>query len=96
MVEVLKITPIIEVFEGTTYGLPNYINEKGESVMFDPNNVGAQVYQAYMYRYTRALVRRYIQKYPGKIFFYQIENELNEAYLAGFIDYFSFFWNVFC
>lgn len=69
------IVPIIEVSEGTTNGLPTY---KGE--VADPNVIGADLYLAYQYRFARAAVNRY-KKY---CYLYQIENELNEAWLAGF------------
>jgi hypothetical protein len=68
------LTPIVEVFEGTVKGLPKY---KDEPV--DPVLVGETPFLAYAYRYARAAVNRY----KAHVSFYQIENELNEAWLAG-------------
>jgi hypothetical protein len=69
-----SITIIGEVTEGTVMGLPNF----GDSV-FDPNVVGEDVYLAYVYRAARATVSRYKQR----VHMWQIENELNEAFLAS-------------
>ena len=69
-----NITIIGEVTEGTVTGLPKF----GES-LFDPNVVGEQIYLAYVYRAARATVSRYQQR----VHMWQIENELNEAFLAS-------------
>jgi hypothetical protein len=69
-----SINVIGEVTEGTVMGLPSY----GDS-FFDPNVVGEDVYLAYVYRAARATVSRYKQR----IHMWQIENELNEAWLAS-------------
>ncbi len=69
-----SVTVIGEVTEGTLMGLPSF----GDSV-FDPNVVGEETYLAYVYRAARATVRRYKQR----VHMWQIENELNEAYLAS-------------
>jgi hypothetical protein len=44
----------------------------------DPNLIGVDLYLAYQYRFARAAVKRY--KSVTKL--WQIENELNEAFLA--------------
>jgi hypothetical protein len=51
------------------------------STPFDPNIVGEQTYLAYIYRYARAAVHRY----KAMVNIWQIENELNEAYLTAVI-----------
>lgn len=66
---------IIEVGEGTFNGLPKYNN-----TLADPNTIGQQLYLAYQYRFCRAAVNRY-KAYSN---LWQIENELNEAWLSGF------------
>jgi hypothetical protein len=71
---------IAEAFEGTVFGLPHLaIGSKHDGQPADPNYIGEDVYLAYAYRYTRCLVHRY----KGRVHFWQIENELNEAWLAG-------------
>eukprot|EP00762_Andalucia_godoyi_P000365 ANDGO_03119.mRNA.1 hypothetical protein AMSG_04865 len=82
VVQTGSITPIIEVFEGTVFGLPR-INRNGTEELFDPNVVGVEVYLGYMYIVARATARRYSAA-PYNVRLWQIENELNEAYLAGF------------
>lgn len=68
-----SIQVIGEVTEGTSSGLPNY-----NGTFFDPNVVGQDVYLAYVYRAARATVNRY----KNRISLWQIENELNEAWIA--------------
>jgi hypothetical protein len=70
-----NMTPIVELSEGTHYGLPRY-----NDTYADPSVIGIPLYLAYQYRFCRAAVHRY--KTFG-VTFYQIENELNEALLAG-------------
>ncbi len=77
-VAAVNVTAIIEVGEGTLNGLPIW-----EGAAADPNRIGNELYCAYQYRTARAVVRRYQPIYPH-IRLYQIENELNEAYLSGF------------
>jgi hypothetical protein len=70
-----NITPVVEIGEGTFYGLPLY---KGE--LADPAVIGNELYLAYQYRFARAAVHRY----KDVISLWQIENELNEAFLSTF------------
>ena len=63
-----------EVGEGTNTGLPRFNDS-----FFDPNVVGETAYLGYLYRSTRAIVRRY----KDRVALFQIENELNEAWLAS-------------
>lgn len=72
-----NITPIVELSEGTHYGLPRY-----NGTYADPSVIGVPLYLAYQYRFCRAAVHRY--KARG-VHMYQIENELNEAFLSGFM-----------
>ena len=74
---IANITPIGEVGEGTIGGLPLY---NGKTA--DPSIIGADLYLAYMYRYSRAVVNRF----KAHIGIWQIENELNEAYLSMFSE----------
>ncbi len=69
------LEPLIEIGEGTFYGLPKY-----NGTLADPSVIGIDLYLAYQYRFCRAAVRRY--KAHCKL--WQIENELNEAFLSGF------------
>lgn len=69
-----SITIIGEATEGTFMGLPSF-----GSSLFDPNVVGRDIYLAYVYRAARATVNRY----KDRISMWQIENELNEAWLAS-------------
>jgi hypothetical protein len=71
-----NITPIVELSEGTHFGLPHY-----SGTYADPSVIGISLYLAYQYRFCRAAVHRY--KSMG-VKLYQIENELNEALLSGF------------
>jgi hypothetical protein len=71
------VNVIGEVGEGTVQGLP-LISKHGD--VFDPNVVGKQTYLAYIYRAARAVVARY----KHRITVWQIENELNQAWLAMF------------
>lgn len=71
-----NMTPIVELSEGTHYGLPRY-----NGTYADPSVIGIPLYLAYQYRFCRAAVHRY--KNMG-VKLYQIENELNEALLSGF------------
>lgn len=71
-----NITPIVELSEGTHFGLPRY-----NGTFADPSVIGIPLYLAYQYRFCRAAVHRY--KTMG-VKLYQIENELNEALLSGF------------
>lgn len=75
--EAKGLEPIIEVGEGTFYGLPRLGNSSGP--VADPVVLGRQCYLAHVYRAARAVAARYGK--PGWIF--QIENELNEAWLAA-------------
>jgi hypothetical protein len=68
------LTPLIEVGEGTFNGLPA-IN----GTIADPGVIGRELYLAYQYRAARAVADRHGHASP----LFQIENELNEAYLAG-------------
>lgn len=80
-----NITPVVEVSEGTHYGLPRY-----QDTYADPSVIGVDLYFAYQYRFCRAAVHRY----KGVVHLWQIENELNEALLAG-VDgqrIFNFLW----
>jgi hypothetical protein len=70
--------PIVEVFEGTTYGLPRLANGS----IADPAILGEERYLGYMYMVARGIARRYVFRHNVTLF--QIENELNEAFLAGF------------
>ena len=70
-----NITPLVEIGEGTFYGLPKY---KGQYA--DPAVIGNELYLAYQYRFARAAVHRY----KDVISLWQIENELNEAFLSTF------------
>ena len=80
-----NITPVVEVSEGTHYGLPRY-----QDSYADPSIIGVDLYFAYQYRFCRAAVHRY----KHVVHLWQIENELNEALLAG-VDgqrIFNFLW----
>ena len=72
-----SIEIIGEVTEGTTSGLPSF-----NGTFFDPNVVGKDLYLAYVYRAARATVSRY----KNRVKFWQIENELNEAWVARWAD----------
>lgn len=67
-------TPVIEIGEGTHYGIPKF-----NGTLADPSVIGVESYLAYQYRACRATVNRYKQH----VSLWQIENELNEAFLAG-------------
>jgi hypothetical protein len=84
----IGIIPVPELTEGTVYGQPKY-----NGALFDPSTVGIPTYLAYQYRWTRACVHRFKTKYPN-ITLYQIENELNEAFLEGLAGQrtISFIW----
>lgn len=69
------VEPVIEVGEGTHYGLPKY-----NGTLADPGVIGMDLYLAYQYRFTRAVAHRYRKR---GVQLFQIENELNEALLAG-------------
>lgn len=71
-----NITAVVELSEGTHYGLPRY-----NGTYADPSIIGLDLYLAYQYRFCRAAVHRYKDK---NVHLYQIENELNEAWLSGF------------
>eukprot|EP00339_Tiarina_fusa_P018675 CAMPEP_0117082332 /NCGR_PEP_ID=MMETSP0472-20121206/57983_1 /TAXON_ID=693140 ORGANISM="Tiarina fusus, Strain LIS" /NCGR_SAMPLE_ID=MMETSP0472 /ASSEMBLY_ACC=CAM_ASM_000603 /LENGTH=374 /DNA_ID=CAMNT_0004810537 /DNA_START=295 /DNA_END=1415 /DNA_ORIENTATION=+ len=74
------ISPIIEIGEGTDHSLPTVSDEfNSTSGVADPGTVGMEQYLAYMYRYSRAVVHRYKQD----VTIWQIENELNDAYLEA-------------
>mmetsp|Transcript_14288 Transcript_14288/g.21598 ORF Transcript_14288/g.21598 Transcript_14288/m.21598 type:complete len:432 (+) Transcript_14288:38-1333(+) len=79
------INSIIEIGEGTQWCLP-YLDHKQSEEVIDPNNVGKEAYLAYIYRYSRAVVRRY----KKDVKMYQIENEMNEAYLYSIIGWKKF------
>ena len=70
------LEPLIEIGEGTYNGLPRY-----SGTIADPSVIGVDLYLAYQYRFGRAAARRY----KGKARIWQIENELNEAFLSGFM-----------
>lgn len=74
------ISPIIEIGEGTDHTLP-YVSSAFNSTtgVADPGTIGEQQYIAYMYRYSRAVVHRY----KSNVTIWQIENELNDAYLEA-------------
>jgi len=72
-----NISIIMELGEGTVQALPKL---NTSNINFDPNVVGEEVYLAHMYRYCRAAVMRYKSK---QVSLFQIENELNEAWLAS-------------
>lgn len=71
------IVPIIEIGEGTIYGLPRLGTSGGKPA--DPHLLGEAVYLGHVYRYARATVRRYARVCS----MWQIENELNDAWLEG-------------
>ena len=85
-----KLTIFMEIGEGDSTTLPLYNN-----TIFDPNVVGSDVYLAYIYRYSRAAVRRY----KDRVQYYQTENELNESWLEGYVlfigCFFLFAYNIF-
>ena len=76
----LGIQPIIEIGEGTNHCLPK-VSETFNSTSgyADPGTVGEEQYLAYMYRYSRAVVHRY----KANVTIWQIENELNDAYVEA-------------
>ncbi|KNC48416.1 uncharacterized protein AMSG_04865 [Thecamonas trahens ATCC 50062] len=67
---------VLQVGGGATNSLPHY----GADDIADPNVIGAEVYLAYMYMTSFACAKRYV---ASGVHLYQIENELNEAYLAS-------------
>jgi hypothetical protein len=71
-----SVKVIGEVGEGTVFGLPRFEND-----FFDPNVVGTSTYLAYVYRASRATVARY----KSHVHMWQIENELNEAWLESIL-----------
>lgn len=71
------IKPLIEIGEGTTHCLPPIGSSSGPPA--SPDNLGDSNYLAYMYRYCRAAVHRY----KDRVGIWQIENELNEAYVEA-------------
>lgn len=74
------IQPIIEIGEGTDHCLPTVSSIfNSTSGVADPKTVGESQYLAYMYRYCRAVVHRY----KSYVTIWQIENELNDAYLQA-------------
>lgn len=70
-----NLTSVMEIGEGTLWCLPRLTNGS----VFDPNIVGMEAYLAYQYRYARAVVAHF----AGRIRYWQIENELNEAFLTS-------------
>lgn len=76
-----SLTPILQVSGGSVYGLPTFTGSGPlNGKLMDPNYIGMPLYLAYQYRAARAAVERY----GAHAALYQIENELNEAWLAGF------------
>jgi hypothetical protein len=89
------ITPVLEVFEGTVFGLP--LLSKGAMGPRDaasashvgPCSVGVSSYLAHSYRWVRAVLQRYIPRLratcgAASSILVQIENEFNEAALSVF------------
>lgn len=74
LLEAANLTVIGEAFEGTATGLPLHGGHPA-----GPGVLGPSAYLAYSYRYARAAVHRY----KGRVHAWQIENELNEAWLEA-------------
>lgn len=70
------IEPLIEIGEGTNWCLPSF-----NGGIADPASLSPDQYLAYLYRYSRAVVHRY----KNDVSLWQIENELNEAFLESLI-----------
>lgn len=66
---------VLQLGGGFTNSLPAY-----KDSIADPNTMGKDSYLAYMYVYSFAAAKRYVAK---GVHLYQIENELNAAYLAS-------------
>jgi hypothetical protein len=70
--------------DGVLHRASNPLSAVGDMVPFDPNLVGVDCYLAYLYLYTRCFLRHYsASPFEYTFTYFQLENELNEAYLAG-------------
>jgi hypothetical protein len=76
------VVPLPELTEGTVFGLPRYGTAGGYA---DPGTIGMDSYLAYQYRWVRASVHHYNTVRKFNLTLFQIENELNEAFLEGLI-----------
>ena len=72
-----SINVVLECGEGTTNGMPKY---QGHAI--SPSTVGTELYLAFQYRFCRACAMRYGHG-SSAVALWQVENELNEAYLAA-------------